>query len=127
MARILVIDDSIFTRMKVGRLFQTLGHEILEASNGLEGLRIALADRPDCIFTDLLMPQLDGIGFLKALRKAAPTLPVVILTADIQEAKHRQCLSLGVVDLITKPVKDEVLKRVLHRALNTVKKGNDSW
>jgi len=68
MPRILVIDDSAFSRKQ---LTKTLAqdHEVIQATDGQEGLEAARAEKPDCIFTDMLMPNMDGITFLKALRQ----------------------------------------------------------
>jgi CheY-like chemotaxis protein len=123
MARILVVDDSIFARLKICNILKSLGHETLEAVDGRDGLQKALTEQPDCICTDLLMPELDGIGFLEALREAGLDLPVVVLTADIQETKRLQCLELGAADFIHKPPHAGELSKVMEKVLNSGRKG----
>lgn len=113
MAKILVVDDSLFARLNICDILKGAGHETLEAENGVEGLKKALAENPACVLSDLLMPEMDGIAFLKALREMNSTLPVIVLSADIQETKRRQCLELGTAGFISKPPKkDEILTMV---------------
>ncbi len=119
MARILVIDDSIFARLKICNILKAIGHDTVEAVDGRDGLQKAMTERPDCIFTDLLMPELDGIGLLAALQEAGLDLPVVVLTADIQETKRAQCLELGAVDFIHKPPQGRELARAMEKVLGS--------
>jgi CheY-like chemotaxis protein len=103
MAKILVVDDSVFARLNICTMLRQAGHETLEAGNGLEGLQLVAAQRPDCILSDLLMPEMDGIGFLTALREQQTDLPAIVLSADIQETKRQQCLALGAAGFLSKP------------------------
>jgi CheY-like chemotaxis protein len=113
MGKILVVDDSAFARLNICRVLKSAGHEILEAANGREGLDMVMRLEPDCILSDLLMPEMDGIGFLAALRERRIALPVIVLTADIQETKKRQCLDLGAVGFLHKPPqKEELLDQI---------------
>lgn len=105
MGKILVVDDSEFARLNICNMLKAAGHETLEAANGREGLAMARSHAPDCILSDLLMPEMDGIGFLTAMREHDIRLPVVILTADIQETKKQECLLLGAAAFIAKPPK----------------------
>lgn len=117
MARILVIDDSSFARLRVCHMLQDGGHETFEAENGQVGVTKVLEIHPDCVVTDLLMPELDGIGFLEELRRLQQTLPVVVLTADIQESKRRQCLDLGAGGFLAKPPQQKALLELLSQLL----------
>ena len=119
MAKILVVDDSMFARLNICNLLQAAGHETVEAGNGREGLAMAAAHRPDCILSDLLMPELDGIGFLTALREENLSLPVIVLSADIQETKRRQCLELGATAFLSKPPQRRALLDLLDQVLPT--------
>ncbi len=110
MARILIIDDSSFMRNRCAKILDGDGHEILEAADGLKGLQMATTNPPDCIVMDIIMPGIDGLKVLKTLRDQGSTVPVIILTADIQQAVHAQCLELGANAVITKPPKKEELQ-----------------
>ena len=83
MATILSIDDSALQRGWITDILKDLGHDVLEAVDGLDGLKVIEATPPDCIFLDLLMPNMDGISFLKEYQKKDWEMPVIVLTADI--------------------------------------------
>jgi len=118
MGKILVVDDSAFARLNICRILKSAGHEIFEAANGREGLDLAMALKPDCILSDLLMPEMDGIDFLAALKEQRIVLPVIVLTADIQETKKRQCLDFGAAGFLQKPPQKEELLAQIETALS---------
>jgi DNA-binding response OmpR family regulator len=113
MPKVLIIDDSRYARLKLSKPITDAGFEVLEAENGLEGLDLVRREAPDCVLCDLLMPVMDGYGFLENIKKEGITVPVLVLTSDIQEKTRKRTLELGAVDLINKPPKyDEVVKRI---------------
>jgi CheY-like chemotaxis protein len=113
MATILVIDDSRFSRNAVKRALAGTGHNLIEAVDGQEGFASVQANQPDYIFTDLLMPVLDGVGFLEQLRGSGSEIPVVVVSADIQESSRVRCEQLGISGFFNKPFKsDELLDYV---------------
>jgi len=110
MARILVTDDSTFLRRRTCSILKEAGHDILEANNGNTCLEAVAEHAPDALFLDLVMPEMDGFGVLQALKDANYHIPVIVLTADIQESVKTECLELGAVGFLNKPPKtDEVL------------------
>ena len=109
MARVLVIDDSKFSRNLAARALREAGHEVVEACNGELGLEAVRDHTPDCVVLDLLMPVLDGPGFLQRLRGDGSDLPVVVATADIQKSSREQCEELGVSGFVNKPARAEEL------------------
>ena len=121
MARILIIDDSTFQRRILLSLLKEMGHSVLEASNGREGLDTALREKPDLIITDLLMPELDGFSFLREAKKAGLATPVLIVTSDIQTATRDRCLALGASGVLNKPVKKDSLSKMVNLMLTTGK------
>jgi twitching motility two-component system response regulator PilH len=121
MARVLIIDDSSFQRRILSSLLEGLGHTVLTAVNGREGLYTAVREKPDLIITDLLMPDLDGFAFLREAKTAGVTIPVLILTSDIQTATKNKCLALGAAGVMNKPVKKENLSRMVQQVLCTGK------
>ena len=117
MALILLIDDSEFARSLTAKVLQKAGHQILEASDGLQGLKLLGDSTPDCIVCDLLMPAMDGQKFLMALRAVSLEIPVLVLTADVQDRTHAFCLEWGASEVIYKPPREEVLLAAVGRAI----------
>jgi CheY-like chemotaxis protein len=93
--------------------------DILEASNGLEGLKAVAAQKIDLVFLDLHMPEMDGLEFLKQLR-AKPEhagMPVIVLSSDTEAAQVAEAKRLGANSYITKPFRVENLRAVLDEVL----------
>ncbi|MEM6798601.1 MAG: response regulator, partial [Planctomycetota bacterium] len=68
MGKILVVDDSRLTRRVIVGALEEAGHEIVQASNGAEGIKAFRAFNPDCVMTDLLMPEMDGFELTQEIR-----------------------------------------------------------
>jgi len=117
MARILVTDDSNFLRRRTCAILKEAGHDIIEASDGNTCLEALAEQAPDVLFLDLVMPEMDGFEVLKALRDADHHLPVIVLTADIQESVKTECMQLGAADFINKPPKQDEVLAALAQAL----------
>jgi CheY-like chemotaxis protein/anti-sigma regulatory factor (Ser/Thr protein kinase) len=111
---ILVIDDEEDARTIVSRLLTRDGFNVVCASSGEEGLRLAHELKPAVITLDVMMPQMDGWSVIRAL-KADPQLhdiPVIMLTMMEDKTK---AYSLGATDYLVKPVEREQLRRVVSR------------
>ena len=114
--KILIIEDSIFSRTFIKKFFQGKNVEISEAVNGLEGIKKIRENTPDLIFLDLLMPELDGFEVLERLKKSDLKIPVIVLTADIQETSKKRCFDLGAKFFLNKPFKQEKITEILNSA-----------
>ena len=113
--KILTVDDSKTIRMIVARAFKTFACEILEASDGVEGLAIVNREKPDIILLDYTMPVMDGFEMLNKLKSdpESRTIPVVMLTAEAGRENVLKIARLGVRDYLVKPFKEElVVERV---------------
>jgi CheY-like chemotaxis protein len=89
----------------------------MEARDGISGLKAITTRAPDCVISDMLMPGMDGQKFLMALRNSNIRVPVIILTADVQEKTRNECLELGAVDVLYKPPRTETLLATVEKAL----------
>src|SRR4051812_14253948 len=107
MAKILVVDDSKFSRNRAIEALRLAGHEVFEAPDGEIALEAVATHDPDCVLLDMLMPVLDGLGFLGRLRGDGCHLPVVVATADIQSSTRELCENLGVSGFLQKPARGE--------------------
>ena len=113
MARVLIVDDSLFHRVNVRRVLQDESHEILEATDGVEALDIINSDDPDFVVLDLRMPKVDGISVLTALRDRASSPQVIVLTSDVLDSTREQCLELGASMVLHKPYEPEALRQAV--------------
>ncbi|MFO7728040.1 MAG: response regulator [Desulfonatronovibrio sp.] len=119
MARVIIIEDSVFQRTIIKRIVLEAGHEVLEAESGKEGLRKIEDYQPDLIFLDLLMPDIDGFQVLKVLKSKHNKTPVVVITADVQETTRQQCMEDGARVLVNKPVDDLKLSGIINNILGS--------
>ncbi len=119
MPSILVVDDSTFLRKRVREALQEK-YTIQEAGNGSLALGALEKEEFACVVTDLVMPVMDGFGFLEEMQKRGIHLPVVVLTADIQKTTRARCEELGVQAVMTKPVNLLELRAAVAQAV----KGN---
>jgi signal transduction histidine kinase len=101
--KILVVDDNKIDRTMLVHLLLLLGFEVLEASNGLEGLEKALLEQPDMIFMNLIMPVMNGYEACRLIRQSAQQTVIIVLSTSI---KHKE-KSQDCDDFITKPVQLE--------------------
>ena len=101
-ARVLVIEDDVDVLRLVRSYLEREGFEVLVESDGEAGVRRALADAPDLVVLDWMLPKLGGPGVLERLRRTAPT-PVIMLTARSDETDRVVGLELGADDYVTKP------------------------
>ena len=86
MATLLIIDDETVLRETLSELFTMVGHKVIEAVDGFDGLEKVKESKPDLIVCDIMMPKLDGYGFLKKhLASNLARIPVVLLTAKTEE------------------------------------------
>ena len=102
MTRVLVVEDSDLALALRANL-ETEGHDVEVAGDGRGGLERARASRPDLLVLDLMLPDLDGLQLLRALRREGRTMPVLVLTARGQESDKVLALKLGADDYLTKP------------------------
>ena len=119
MALILITDDAAFTRRMLRKALQDDDHVFLEAANGVECLDILKSHSPDCILLDLLMPEKDGFAVLQELKDSGSSIPVIVLSADIQESARQQCLNLGAFMMLKKPPKSPEIRESIQKALNS--------
>lgn len=101
---ILIADDSMSVRMYMRSVLEKEGYLIAEAVNGADALSKVETSRPDLLLLDLLMPQINGFEVLEQLKAKNITLPIIVITADVQDGVKDECISLGALTVINKPV-----------------------
>lgn len=120
MRRILIIDDEDDIREVVALALEaTAGWQVLTASSGAEGIAVATAEKPDAILLDVMMPGMDGPTTFRTMRQdpMLTHIPVILLTAKVQEADQRRFTSLGVTAILFKPFDPMTLAKQISESL----------
>ena len=111
MNRLLIVDDALIMRMKIRDIARSAGWEVVaEATNGEEAVDLFQRHRPDLVTLDMVMPGMDGLAALKAIRQLHPDANVVMVSAVNQKEKLRECIESGALDFVVKPFNPANLK-----------------
>ncbi len=119
MATILTVDDTASMRQMISFTLNSVGHEVIQASDGKEALKMLEGKKVDLVIADVNMPNMDGISLVKSLRALADYkfTPILMLTTESQEAKRQQGKVAGATGWIVKPFNPEQLLTVVKKVL----------
>jgi CheY-like chemotaxis protein len=120
--RVLVVEDYVTIRKAVIQVLKTLHMTILEAGNGLEALEVLEREPVDVVFTDLVMPEMDGFELCEEIRRrpALRHLPVIVISTHRDAQYVVRALRMGADDYLTKPFTAPLAERVVERAMSHV-------
>jgi DNA-binding NtrC family response regulator len=126
--RVLIVEDDDATRAGLAELVRTWGFVTDAAANGEEALKLITSFRPAIVVTDMVMPKMDGLSLLKALKDDADQLKVILLTAQGSVETAVEALKDGAADYLTKPVDTQKLRLLLESIseLNAQKRENEA-
>ena len=118
---LLIVDDEKQNRLLLTELFGTT-YKIIQAKNGVQALEKARQHRPDLILLDVLMPEMDGMGVLRELKRddATRLIPVIFITALDSATDEENGLNLGAVDYISKPFHPPIVRVRVRNQLQLV-------
>jgi len=107
---ILVVDDDEMMRTFIKELLQIHDYKITEAANGKEGLKEFRENTPDLVITDIIMPEMEGISFIRELRAYNKAVPIIAMTGNVH-GRMEEFLDistqLGADEILRKPVKTQ--------------------
>jgi type IV pilus assembly protein PilB len=123
--KILLAEDNEVTLKLIGNYLEAENYLITKARTGVEALKLAFQQKPDLIITDLMMPELDGIGLIKKLKSQLVTryIPIIMLTVKSDLDSEVTAINAGADDYITKPVN---AKRLLARVGRLIQRQTSS-
>ena len=119
MKRIMTVDDSATIRQVVALVLRDAGYEVIAAVDGRDALERLAGTAVDMIITDLNMPNLDGVGLIREVRKnpAHRFVPIIMLTTESHDSKKQEGKAAGASGWIVKPFKPEQLLGVVRMVL----------
>ena len=119
--RVLIVDDEKLSREFLAHATEALGYEAHAVSSGAAALKVLEEESFDLVFTDLRMPEMDGIALVERLQSEHPALPTVVVTAHGSIDDAVKALRLGASDFLMKPCSPETLAMVIDRIAQTAK------
>jgi two-component system chemotaxis response regulator CheY len=119
MALIMVVENSASVRKLICFNLEQAGHKAVEAENGVDALNKLKGMSPDMMFTDLNMPQMNGLELTRQLRTQPrfKYLPIVFVTTEFEDAKKQEARAAGATAWITKPFQAEQILKVVKKVL----------
>ena len=119
MARILIIDDSPTETFRFREILTKHGYDVLEATNGADGVAMAQAELPDLVLMDVVMPGMNGFQAMRQITKGKDTqhIPVVIVSTKDQATDRVWGKRQGASDYLTKPIVEQQLIGVIKNYL----------
>jgi two-component system cell cycle response regulator DivK len=114
---ILYVEDNFENKLFVRRVIESMGHEMLEAENGLDSLAIAAEKMPDLVLMDVNIPGMDGLETTTRMKQNPHLahIPVIALTANAMKGDRERCLAAGCDGYMQKPVGVSDLRREITR------------
>ena len=118
--RVLITDDSKLLRKKLRQELEAMNCEVIEAENGKEAVVINLQEKLDCVFLDIVMPEVGGIEALQVIKEVNPDLQVVMLSSAGTPQKLMETLKMGASDFIQKPYTTEQIRKTVAKVQKRV-------
>jgi CheY-like chemotaxis protein len=108
---VLIVDDSDITRNSLRSFFEDFNLEVITCNDGLEGIQKALEYKPNLIFLDLLMPNLNGLKMLQVMKviKDIKSIPVIVISGNTNKQNVMAAIEAGAEKVLSKPLKKEVI------------------
>jgi two-component system response regulator (stage 0 sporulation protein F) len=124
--KILIVDDEENARMGLSKLLAQEGYEVDSVANGYEALEFLRREKVNLVISDINMPEMNGLVFLRELNRHFPSTSVIMITAYGGVESYLEAMNLGAFEYINKPVKLEELKSVMKKIFHETKPMNVS-
>jgi len=120
--KILIVDDDATTRKLLGLYLKAKGYEVAYAENGLDGIEKLGRENPNLIISDLNMPYMDGMEFVKTVRgdPVHHEIPILMVTTEADPEERERAMSIGVNGYLIKPVTADVVTQNIRHILKTM-------
>src|SRR5580765_3020927 len=116
-ANLLIVDDDANTLASLARAFRLAGHEATVCDNPIRALEMIKAEKFDVIFSDVVMPGMDGLTLLEQIKTAGVTTPVVMMSGQAHIEMAVKATRLGALDFLEKPISTDKLLLTVQNAL----------
>jgi len=116
--KILTIDDEEIIRLTISGFLEDYGYEVLQASNGFEGIEVFKSKNPNLVLVDIKMPNMSGLEVIKRISKLSPDTPIIVVSGTNSLKEAMDAIHKGAWDYLTKPIIDlNILQHVIENSL----------
>jgi len=113
--RILLVDDEENARTALAKILSREEYEVISAGNGFEALELLKNTQVDLVITDINMPEMNGMSFLREINRLYPGINVIMVTAYGEVESYIEAMNLGAFEYINKPVRINELKKIISK------------
>lgn len=113
--RILLVDDEENARTALAKILSREEYEVISAGNGFEALELLKNSLVDLVITDINMPEMNGMSFLREINRLYPGINVIMVTAYGEVESYIEAMNLGAFEYINKPVRINELKKIISK------------
>jgi two-component system chemotaxis response regulator CheY len=117
MPKVMIVDDSLFTRNHLKKLLTDHGYETVLAENGEQAVKVYRSARPDVVLMDMIMPKMGGMDALAQIRLFDPAAKIIMLTAMEHKLAAARAIHMGAADFIVKPAMPSLVLARLEKIL----------
>lgn len=117
MAKVLIVDDAEFLRVRLTKMLGAEGYEVIQAENGARAVGVYKDAHPDVVLMDVTMPEMDGLAALKEIIAFDARARVIMLTALGQESVVLEAVRSGARDFVAKPFEQERVMKAITKLL----------
>lgn len=117
MAKILIVDDAEFLRVRITKMLAGDGFDVFEAENGIKAVDLYKEVKPDLVLMDITMPEMDGLAALREIRSFDSQAKVIMLTALGQESVVLEAVKAGARDFVVKPFERDRVMSAINKLL----------
>ncbi len=120
MAKILVIEDVKTESLIVSKILKSIGHTVINADNGEDGLALVEKEQPDLVLSDIVMPKMDGFQVCRKIKRNAASshIPVILVSSKTQDSDKFWGLKQGATDYLNKPIVESTLVDSISKVLS---------
>lgn len=118
MAKVLLVDDAAFMRMRCAKLLTAEGFEVAEAANGREAIAKYEEYRPDLVLMDITMPEMDGIEATREIKQRDPAAVIIMVSAMGQQSMVLEAIRAGARNFVVKPYEPDRILEAIRQVIN---------
>ncbi len=124
--KVLCVEDSKFILKQLTVFLSKIFKEVYSSSDGLDGMEKYKQYKPDIVFTDLTMPNMDGFEMIKKLREINPEVKIIIISAHSDTSNILEAINIGIFNFIAKPIDKSLLQDAIYNVINKPNDGKNT-